>query len=136
MTALPPAYRGKVLSKTGRFRAKRRTHRRRFTLEMKQNLLDLAEAPGASVARVAQEYGIASSLLFRWRKQRDSDSTRTLTISKTTPEAVAILQKQIGDLERFLGRKTYELGILKEKLAYLEMAQLRRPQPSRFKGSE
>ena len=43
--------------------------RRRFTDEEKRHFLELASQPGSSFSDVAERYGLALSLLFRWRKE-------------------------------------------------------------------
>lgn len=43
--------------------------RRRFTDEDKRHFLALASQPGSSFSTVAERYGLALSLLFRWRKE-------------------------------------------------------------------
>lgn len=41
--------------------------RRQFSEEAKQRIVDETCKPGASVSAVAKRYGVATSLLFRWR---------------------------------------------------------------------
>jgi len=43
--------------------------RRRFSDDEKRHFLQLASQPGSSLSDVAQRYGLALSLLFRWRKE-------------------------------------------------------------------
>lgn len=43
--------------------------RRRFTDEEKRHFLELASQPDSSFSDVAERYGLALSLLFRWRKE-------------------------------------------------------------------
>ncbi len=43
--------------------------RRRWSMEEKVQLLEAIMQPGASVAAVADRYGVSRSLLFFWRKQ-------------------------------------------------------------------
>jgi transposase len=43
--------------------------RRRFSDDEKRQFLQLASQPGCSLSSVAQRYGLALSLLFRWRKE-------------------------------------------------------------------
>jgi len=47
----------------------RTERRRRWSLEDKLRLAAETRRPGMSVARVAQQHGVAQSLLFAWRKQ-------------------------------------------------------------------
>ena len=43
--------------------------RRRWPVEDKVRLLELAMQPGASLAAIADRHGLSRSLLFLWRKQ-------------------------------------------------------------------
>jgi len=43
--------------------------RRRWPVEDKVRLLELAMQPGASLAAIADRHGVSRSLLFMWRKQ-------------------------------------------------------------------
>lgn len=43
--------------------------RRRWRIEDKVKLLELAMQPGASLAAIADRHGVSRSLLFLWRKQ-------------------------------------------------------------------
>jgi transposase len=43
--------------------------RRRWTMEQKLALVDLAAQPGSSVAATADRHGVSRSLLFDWRRQ-------------------------------------------------------------------
>jgi transposase len=42
--------------------------RRRFSEEAKRRIVEETCQPGVSVSRVAHQYGITTSLLFRWRQ--------------------------------------------------------------------
>lgn len=42
--------------------------RQRFTLEQKRQMVEATLAPGASVARVAREYGVNANQVFAWRR--------------------------------------------------------------------
>lgn len=52
--------------------------RRVFTAEQKRLLLEETERPGESMSSVARRYGIASSLLFHWKRQRDNGAQQAL----------------------------------------------------------
>jgi transposase len=45
--------------------------RKRFSVEQKQQIIRAAFEPGASVARVAREYGLNANQVFRWMKLRE-----------------------------------------------------------------
>ncbi len=92
--------------------------RRRYSLEEKRRVLDEAEEPGNSVSSVARRYGIAPSLVFRWRSQRDAGALTGLDAGEAVvPLSEAKrLRKRVQELERLLGRKTMEAEILKEAI--------------------
>jgi transposase len=61
---------------------------RRFSEDAKRRIVEETYQPGVSVSRVARQYGITTSLLFRWR--------RALGIEPKT-EAATFLPVQIAD---------------------------------------
>ena len=96
--------------------------RRRFTVEQKLALLQEAAQPGMTISYVARRHGIASSMLFAWRRRMSEGGKEAIrsddeVVAKTE---VLALQKRIRDLERVLGKKTLENEILREavKLAH------------------
>jgi len=90
--------------------------RRRFTAEQKRALLDDATRPGGSVSETARRYGIAPSLLFKWKHIMDDASKSGLKANeRVVPESeVNKLKARIRELERTLGKKTMENEILQE----------------------
>ena len=92
--------------------------RRRYTAQEKLSFLQEAEAPGSSVSAVARRYGIAPSLLFRWRRFRDEGTLTSLGAGEAVvPESeLKALQAQIRELQRLLGKKTLENEILREAI--------------------
>jgi len=47
----------------------RRGRRRSFTEQAKQRIVEETCQPGASISAVGRRYGIAASVLFRWRRE-------------------------------------------------------------------
>jgi len=92
--------------------------RRRYSLDEKRRLLDEAEEPGNTISSVARRYGIAPSLVFRWRRQRDEGALTGLNAGEpVVPLSEAKrLRMQVQELERLLGKKTMEAEILKEAI--------------------
>ena len=92
--------------------------RRRYSAEEKLRLLTESEAPGSSVSLVARKYGLASSLLFRWRQLRDAGSLTGLKAGEAVvPESeVQQLKTQVRELQRLLGKKTQEAEILRDAI--------------------
>lgn len=71
-----------------------------------------------SVSLVARRHGIAPNQLFSWRRLANQGA---LTATRSEEEVVPVseyrmLQNQIRELHRLLGKKTLEAEILKEAL--------------------
>jgi transposase len=66
------------------------TRRRRFwSADEKRRMIAESVAPGASVSKVAQRYGVNANLLFTWRRQAG--------VSQTPVEAIAFLPVKVAD---------------------------------------
>lgn len=64
--------------------------RRRYSPELKEQILAECAAPGASVAKVALSHGINANIVHGWRKlARESDPVVELAPLKFVPVAVA-----------------------------------------------
>ena len=96
--------------------------RRRWSLVEKLKAVEESRLPGMSVSYVARKYGIAPSLLFRWRKLMAEGGQEAVRSDDTVVSATEVreLKKRIRELERVLGKKTLENEILTEavKLAH------------------
>ena len=92
--------------------------RRRYSAEEKLRLLAEAEAPDNRVSLVARKYGLASSLLFRWRQHRDAGSLTGLKAGEpvVAQSEVQQLKAQVRELQRLLGKKTQEAEILRDAI--------------------
>ena len=64
--------------------------RRRYTIEFKQRLVRLSQAPQASTSRVALEAGVNANLLRRWINEFGGDQ----------PAAPALLPVVLGDIPK------------------------------------
>ena len=95
--------------------------RRRFTSEEKRQFITQAMAPGESMSSVGRRHGLSVSLLFRWRRQLDSDLDRkTPTAEPGAPRSdTRELREKVRELERLLGRKTLEVELLQQELSRL-----------------
>ena len=63
--------------------------RRRYSLEMKAQVLAECEAPGASVAKVAMSYGINANVVHGWRKlARGGNSAAVAKVQEFVPVAL------------------------------------------------
>lgn len=94
--------------------------RRRFAAAQKKTLLDEAEEPGNSISAVARRYGIAPSLMFRWKQLQEEGALSGLDADErvVAESEVKQLHVKIRELERLLGKKTMENEILKEAVEY------------------
>jgi len=92
--------------------------RRRWPAGEKLRIVEETLYGGESISAVARRNGVAPNLLYRWRKlmlEGGSIAVRgddSVTSNKTVRE----MEARIRELERQLGRKTLEVGILKEAL--------------------
>jgi transposase len=64
-----------------------------------------------SVAEVCREHQISENLFYAWREKLLEGGSERLSGKEERTE-IAELRKRVRDLERSLGRKTYELEIL------------------------
>ena len=64
-----------------------------------------------SVAEVCREHQISETLFYTWREKLLEGGAERLSGKEERAELVE-LRKRVRDLERTLGRKTYELEIL------------------------
>ncbi len=92
--------------------------RRRWAPAEKLAIVAETYEPGMSVSLVARRHGIAPNQLFSWRRLANQGA---LTATRAEEEVVPasdyrMLQNQIRELHRLLGKKTLEAEILKEAL--------------------
>jgi transposase len=69
-----------------------------------------------SVSAVARKYGLAPSLLFRWKRLLADGGRSALGADEAVVAAseAKALQVRVRELERLLGKKTLENEILRE----------------------
>lgn len=73
-------------------RARKKPRRRRFwSADEKRRMVADSLAPGASVSKVAQRYGVNANLLFTWRRQSSAG------VLQTTAQAVEFLPVKVAD---------------------------------------
>ena len=92
---------------------------RTFTPEQKLEIVLAGLRGDRSVRDVCREHGIAETLYYHWRDRLLEGGKAALATSRdrgTSPEAVELREakKRIGQLERALGKKTYELEVAGE----------------------
>lgn len=89
--------------------------RRKFTAKEKVELALASFRGDRSVAEVCREHNISESLLRRWRDQMIEAAAERYESGQDRTVA-AEQRRRIRELERALGRKTYELEIAGEAL--------------------
>ena len=100
--------------------------RRRWSTAEKVRLVEEAMQPGSSVSFVARRYGLSPSLLFRWKRRMVEGGREAVQADEDVvgTSRVRELERRVRDLERMLGRKTMEVGILKEAF---DLARAKKP---------
>jgi transposase len=83
---------------------------RKFSVEQKVEIVLAGLRGDRSVRDVCREHQIAETLYYGWR-DRLLEGGRGLLEGKEERTGGAELRKKIAELERALGRKTYELEI-------------------------
>ena len=94
--------------------AEQRTYRK-FSAKQKAEIVLAGLRGDKSVRDVCREHGIAETLYYGWRDKLLEGGRQALS-GKDERQAEKELQKRIRELERALGRKTYELEIAGEAL--------------------
>ena len=83
---------------------------RKFSASEKLELVLAWLRGDRSVAEICREHAISETLLRRWREQLLEAGAERLAGAQE-PSAQPELRKRVAELERALGRKTYELEI-------------------------
>lgn len=93
--------------------------RRRWSPAEKARIVEETQSSGMSVSAVARLYGIAPSILFRWRKLMQDGGLSATSADEPVVGASEVkqLKHRVRELERLLGKKTLEVEILKEAVA-------------------
>lgn len=83
----------------------RLTTRRRYSAEVKAQVMAECVAPGASVAKVAMAHGINANVVHRWRQlARESGSVVPAQTSEFVPVSLAPATPAAGDIQIQLRR--------------------------------
>ena len=88
---------------------------RKFSAQQKTELVLASLRGPKTIAQLCREHDISESLLRKWREQFLAAGAERLSGKAERTEADE-LRRQIGRLERTLGRKTMELEISGELL--------------------
>jgi transposase len=94
--------------------AEKRTYRK-FTAKQKAEIVLAGIRGDRPVREVCREHEIAETLYYQWREKL-LEGGQTALAGKGERQGEKELQKKIRELERALGRKTYELEIAGEAL--------------------
>jgi transposase len=89
---------------------------REFTAKQKLEIVLAWLRGDRSVAEICREHGIAESLLRKWREQALEAAAERFE-SGQERSLQAEQRRRIAELERALGKKTYELEIAGKALA-------------------
>jgi transposase-like protein len=84
---------------------------RTWTVAQKLEIVLAGLRGDRSVAEVCREHQISETLFYTWRDKLLEGGSERLSGKEERTELVE-LRKRVRDLERTLGRKTYELEIL------------------------
>ena len=84
---------------------------RTWTVPQKLEIVLAGMRGDRSVAEVCREHQISENLFYTWREKLLEGGAERLSGKEERTE-LAELRKRVRDLERTLGRKTYELEIL------------------------
>ena len=90
-----------------------RTFTREFKLEVVRHIVSGLKRP----AQVCREYGLADSVLSRWRKEYDLRGEAAFLPKE--PTQIEALERKIAELERFCGQLAIENAILKQALQHV-----------------
>ena len=95
------------------------TPRRRLSVGEKIRLIEASMAPGQSVSLVARTYGLAPTLLYRWRKQMSAGGKRAIEANDEVVSVAEVkaLKKRIRQLERILATKRLKLKFSRKPFA-------------------
>jgi putative transposase len=88
----------------------RRSHSPEFKRAVARQVISGEKRP----AQVCREYGLAESLLLRWRREYEERGETAFT-SRPDSEAEA-LARRVAELERFCGQLALENQVLKKAL--------------------
>jgi transposase-like protein len=95
-------------------------NKRKYDSDFKRNAVLLSEEPGRTVPEVAENLGINSDLIYRWRRQMHENGE--LAFPGHGKMALTQDQKRIRELEKKLKDTEIERDILKKAMAIFSRA--------------
>ena len=90
----------------------KRMHSRAFKLEVVRQIATGQKRP----AQVCRDYGLADSVLWRWRKEYRERGEAAFSPQSGEP---TIQEQRVAELERFCGQLAHENQVLKKALQSL-----------------
>jgi transposase len=93
--------------------SERKRQYRKFAAQQKLELVMASWRGEKSIAELCREHDISESLLRRWREQVLDAGMERFAAGEQRSEATE-LRRKVAQLERALGRKTYELEVAGE----------------------
>ncbi len=96
-----------------------RVHGREFKLEVARQVAGGTKRP----SQICREYGLAGSVLDRWRQEYDTRGEEAFTPRQPSREDA--LEARIAELERHCGQLNLELALVKKVLRQAEATRLR-----------
>lgn len=95
-------------------------NKRKYDSDFKRNAVLFSEEPGRTVPEVAENLGINSDLIYRWRRQMRENGE--LAFPGHGKMALTQDQKRIRELEKKLKDTEIERDILKKAMAIFSRA--------------
>ena len=94
-----------------------RRPRQHYSLAEKLSIVRESEQPGVSQASISRKSRLGKNVLWSWRKSLVGFSlTEPTTNTQTDGHELRNLQDRIAELERLLGKKTFEIELLRSRL--------------------
>src|SRR6266704_895528 len=106
----------------------KRVHSREFKLEIVRQIATGQKRP----AQVCREYGLAESVLSRWRK--DYQERGEAAFEALQAEGPTSQEQRIRELEQFCGQLALQNQVLKKTLQRLESRSVTRSSPGHIKN--
>lgn len=90
--------------------------RRQFTSEEKLTIVLAGLKGDQPVTELCRRHGISQTLFSRWKDQFLAGGLERLGRNTSASAEVQALKARVSELERALGRQTYELEVLRKAL--------------------
>lgn len=88
--------------------------KRRLTSEQKLAIVTYSNSPNVLVAEAARMYNVGVSSLIKWRRLAMEGSLMSIKDDSSSSSEVKRLKKEIGQLQRLLGKQSMKIEILQD----------------------